>query len=94
VAPGDAAGGHNPGMEWWRWVEGGTAALLVLALLAMRFDTLKDQRGSSPRRALQRLPPLGLLVPAAFLLGLLGPWWFGLIVIAVPALVMLVGLAS
>jgi hypothetical protein len=76
-------------MEWWRWISGSVAAVLVLALLALRFDTLKDLPGSSAPKALKKLAPFSLFVPTLFLLALLSPWWIGLIVIAVPGLTLL-----
>ena len=76
-------------MEWWRWVLGGTAALLVLAILALRFDTLKEAPGTTPPMALRTLAPYSVLVPAAFFLALLAPWWIGVIVIAIPGLALL-----
>ncbi len=60
-------------MQWWKWVEASVAALLVVLLLALRFDTLRDRPDSTAATALRRLAPLALLIPATFLIGLLGP---------------------
>lgn len=85
---------QNHRVEWWRWVEGGAAAVLVLALLALRFDTLKDRPGWTAPRALRRLLPFVLFVPAVFLVATLGPWWLGLLAIAIPGLAVLVMAAT
>jgi hypothetical protein len=77
-------------LEWWRWVLAGTAALLVVAIFAIRFDKLKNDPGVSQRSALGKLLPWSLVIPVAFLLALLAPWWIGLITVAVPALGLLV----
>ena len=34
-------------LEWWRWVLAGTAALLVVAIFAIRFDKLKNDPGAT-----------------------------------------------
>lgn len=74
-------------LEWWRWVEATAAAALVAALLLLRFDTLKERMPD--RVAARRLAPLVLVIPAAFAVALLAPWWMGLIVIAIPAIALL-----
>jgi hypothetical protein len=82
-------GEDNRGVEWWRWVLAGSAAALLLALLAMRFDTLKDERNLRPAVALRTLAPWAVLVPVVFVVALVSPWWIGAILLAVPALVLL-----
>lgn len=77
-------------MEWWRWPAGALAVLLVLGLLALRFDTLKDLPGWSAGRAIRRLAPLSVLIPVVLLLALLGPWWLALTAALVPGLILLV----
>ncbi len=81
--------GHNRGMEWWRWVLASVAAVLVLALLALRFDTLKDRPGSSAGRALRTLAPFGALVAVLFLIALISPWWIGAVAVAIPGVALL-----
>jgi hypothetical protein len=77
-------------MEWWRWALAGTSALLILAFFAIRFDKLKNDPGATDRSALRKLAPWSLVLPAAFLLALLGPWWLGLITVVVPGVMLLV----
>ena len=81
-------------MQWWSWTLATVAALLVAAMVAMRFDTLKDLRTQTTRSALIKVAPLTILIPIAFVAALLTPWWFGLIVVAVPGLVLLTQAAA
>lgn len=81
-------------MEWWRWLAAAGAALFVLAVLAVRFDTLKDVPGATAATALRTLAPYAATVPAVFLLALFGPWWLAAAVVAVPGVVLLLIFAS
>ncbi|AZI57145.1 hypothetical protein EH165_02165 [Nakamurella antarctica] len=63
-----------------------TAALLVLVLLLLRLDTLRDRVGWTPMRALRALAPYSAAVPVIVIAVLLTPWWMVLILIAGPAL--------
>lgn len=76
-------------MEWWRW--GGLVAgcVCVLLLLALRFDTLKDRRGSDARRAARRLSPWLGVFPVVVLATVLGPWWLVAAAVGLPALTLL-----
>ena len=76
-------------MEWWRWASAAGAAVLVLLLLALRFDTLKDRRGGTAGTAARRLAPWLLLIPALAVAAFVGPWWLAAIVVAVPAVTLL-----
>lgn len=73
-------------MQWWRWVAAGVEAVLLLVLLLLWFDTLRERPGWTVARA-ARLPAIGALsIPIGFLLVLLLPWWAGLVLIGVPAI--------
>jgi multisubunit Na+/H+ antiporter MnhB subunit len=76
-------------MEWWRWAAAAGATVLVLLILALRFDTLKDRRGGTAALAARRLSPWLLLIPVAVLAAVLGPWWLAAAVVAVPAVTLL-----
>lgn len=76
-------------MEWWRWAGASVEALLILVLLALRMDTLRDRAGWDGYRAFRVMAPWALLAPAGFVAVLLLPWWMGLILIVIPALAIL-----
>lgn len=76
-------------MEWWRWGGLVVGCVCVLLLLALRFDTLKDQRGSNGRRAARRLAPGLGLFPVVVLATVLGPWWLVAAAVALPAVTLL-----
>lgn len=76
-------------MQWWRWVAAAVEAVLLVILLLLWFDTLKEKPGWSVGRA-ARPPAIGAIaIPIGFLLVLLTPLWIGLILIAVPAIAVL-----
>lgn len=73
-------------MQWWRWVAAGVEAVLLVVLLLLWFDTLRERPGWTVARA-ARPPAIGALsIPIGFLLVLLLPWWAGLVLIGVPAI--------
>lgn len=73
-------------MEWWRWVAAGVEAVLLIVLLLLWFDTLRDRPGWSVRRA-ARPPAIGAIaIPLGIVAILLLPWWVGLVLIVVPAI--------
>lgn len=77
-------------MQWWRWVASAVEAVLLVILLLLWFDTLKEKPSWSIARA-ARPPAIGAIaVPIGFLLVLLMPLWIGLILIAIPAFAVLV----
>ncbi len=76
-------------MEWWKWIAASTEAILILVLLALRMDTLRDRVGWDGWRAFRVMAPWAVLAPAGFGAVLLLPWWLGLILIAIPALAIL-----
>lgn len=73
-------------MEWWRWVAAGVEAVLLLVLVLLWFDTLRDRSGWTVARA-ARPPAIGALsIPVGILLVLLLPWWAVLVLIVIPAI--------
>lgn len=77
-------------MEWWRWAAGAVQLVLLLVLVLLWFDTLRDRRGWNSRRAMRSAAILSPIVPIGVAAVLLTPLWIGLILIAIPALVVLV----
>ncbi len=73
-------------MEWWRWTAAGVQALLLLVLVLLWYDTLRDRRGWSIHRATRRAAVGAVIIPIGVVAVLLVPLWVGLILIAVPAI--------
>lgn len=74
-------------MEWWRWAAAGVQALLLIVLVLLYFDNLRDKVGWSLRRAARRAALSAVIIPIGVIAVLLVPLWVGLILIAVPAAV-------
>ena len=73
-------------MDWWHWVAAGVAALMVLVLVLLRIDTVRERGGPAPSAAWRGHLGWGLAVPVAFAVVLFSPLWLALVIIAVPAL--------
>lgn len=74
-------------MEWWRWAGAGVEALLLVVLVLLLFDTLKERPGWTPRRAARSTAWAAISIPVGVAAVLLVPGWVILILLAVPALV-------
>lgn len=82
-------------MQWWRWVAAGVEAALLLVLLLLWFDSLRERPGWTVARAARPPALAALAIPIGFLLVLVLPWWAGVILIGLPAIaVMAMALAS
>ncbi len=75
------------GVEWWRWVAASVEALLLLVLVLLWYDDLRERPNWTAFRAGRAAALAGLSVPVGFVIVLLVPLWLGLILIAVPAVV-------
>ena len=73
-------------MDGWHWVAAGVEGLLLVVLVLLRYDTLRDRPGWPMRRATRAASKLAVIVPVGFVAVLLVPLWVGLILIAVPAI--------
>lgn len=71
-------------MGWWRWVAASVEAVLLLVLVLLWFDTLRERPGAS--RGSRTALAGAVLIPIGFVVVLLVPLWIGLILIAIPAL--------
>ncbi|MTD17071.1 hypothetical protein GIS00_24345 [Nakamurella sp. YIM 132087] len=74
-------------MEWWRWAAAGVELLLLVVLVLLRFDSLRDRPGWSMARAARRASIWAVLIPIGVAAVLLVPGWAVLVLLAVPALV-------
>ena len=74
-------------MEWWRWVAASIEALLLLVLVLLWYDDLREKPGWTSFRA-GRAAAIALVCPfpIGFAIVLLVPLWLGLILIAIPAI--------
>ena len=74
-------------MDGWHWIAAAVEALLLVVLVLLRYDTLRDRRDSAMGQATRSSLRLAVIVPLGFVLVLLVPLWLGLILIAAPAIV-------
>ncbi len=74
-------------MAWWRWVAAGVEALLLLTIVLLWYDSLRERTGWTLRRASRTAAISAIGIPIGFVIVLFVPLWLGLILIAVPALV-------
>lgn len=82
-------------MMWWRWAAAAVEAVLLLVLVLLWYDTLRERPGWTIARATRAAALAAIGVPAGFVVVLLVPLWVGLILVAIPALaVVAMALAS
>ena len=65
-------------------------ALLLLVLVLLRYDTYRERPDWSLRRATRQALLLTPLIPVGVVVVLLVPLWLGIVMLAVPALIILV----
>ncbi len=82
-------------MMWWQWVTAAVEAILLLLLVLLWYDTLRERPGWTIARASRAAAFAAIVVPVGFVVVLLLPLWVGLILVAIPALaVVTMALAS
>ncbi len=72
-------------MDGWHWVAAAVEGLLLVVVVLLRFDTLRDRPGSTMRQATRSALKTAVIIPVGFVVVLLVPLWLGLILIAIPA---------
>ena len=72
-------------MDGWHWLAAAVEGLLLIVLVLLRYDTLRDRR-STMARATRSAMKWSIAVPVGILAVLLVPLWVALILIAIPAL--------
>lgn len=72
-------------MDGWHWFAAAVEGLLLVVLVLLRYDTLRDRAHSSMGRATRSALKLAVIIPVGFVIVLLVPLWLGLILIAIPA---------
>ncbi len=73
-------------MDWWQWAAATVEAVLLLILVLLWYDTLRERPGWTVRRATRAAAISAVGVPIGFVVVLLVPLWIGLILLAIPAL--------
>ena len=74
-------------MDGWHWVGAAIEAVLLLILVLLFYDDLRDRPGWTVARATKWAALSALVIPLAFLAV---PLWIGGILIAIPLIVILV----
>ena len=72
-------------MDGWHWIAAAVEALLLVVLVLLRYDTLRDRPDRTMRQATRSALRLAIVIPLGFIAVLLVPLWLGLILIAIPA---------
>jgi hypothetical protein len=72
-------------MDGWHWFAAAIEALLLIVLVLLRYDTLRDRKNMTLAQATRSALRLSVIVPVGFVAVLFVPLWLGLILIAVPA---------
>lgn len=77
-------------IDGWHWAAAAVAALLLMVLVLLWYDSLRERPGWTLARATRRALPAALVIPAGFVAALLLPLWIGGILIVVPLVIILV----
>jgi hypothetical protein len=73
-------------MGWWQWAAAVVEAVLLLVLVLLWYDSLRDRKGWTIQRATRAGLLASVSIPIGFVLVLLVPFWLALVLIAIPAL--------
>lgn len=73
-------------MDGWHALAAAVEALILLTLVLLRYDTLRDRRGTTLAQATRAALKWATMVPVGVVAVLLVPLWVGLILIALPAI--------
>lgn len=73
-------------MDGWHVLAAAVEALILLVLVLLRYDSLRDRRGTTMAQATRSAVKWAVIVPVGVVAVLLTPLWVGLILIAVPAI--------
>jgi hypothetical protein len=73
--------------DGWHWAAAGLVAVLLIILVLLWYDTLRERPGWTIRRATLRALPSVLTIPIGCALALFLPLWVGGVLIAVLLLI-------
>ncbi len=76
--------------DGWHWAAAILVAVLLLVLVLLWYDSLRERPGWSLARATRRAAPAALVIPVGFVAALLLPLWVGGILVVVPLVTILV----
>ena len=76
---------YSRAVDGWHWTAAAVEALLLLVLVLLRYDTCGNRMDVTIRAATGSALPSPVYRAPGFRAVLLVPLWFGLILIAVPA---------
>ena len=71
-------------IDGWHWIAASVVALLLLILVLLWYDTLRDRPGWSMARATRNAALGAIVIPVGFVAALLLPLWVGGVLIVVP----------
>ena len=63
--------------DGWHWAAAGVVAVLLLILVLLWYDSLRERAGWSTARATKRALPSLIVIPIGFALALFLPLWVG-----------------
>ena len=73
-------------MDGWHALAAAVEALLLIVLVLLRYDTLRDRRGTRMSDATRSAARWAVIVPVGVVAVLLVPLWVALILLTVPAI--------
>ncbi len=77
-------------MAWWQWATAALEAILLTVLTLLWYDSLRERRGWRLAKHKKLLIAPACAVPAGFLIVLFSPLWLALILLALPAMAIVV----
>jgi hypothetical protein len=73
--------------DGWHWTAAAITTVLLIILVLLWYDTLRDRPGWSIARATSHAGVSALVIPTGFLAALFLPLWVGGVFIAVPLII-------
>lgn len=70
-------------IDGWHWIAASVLALLLLVLVLLWYDTLRDRPGWSTARATKNAGLSAIIIPVGFAAALLLPLWVGGVLIVI-----------
>lgn len=73
-------------IDGWHWIAASVEAVLLIILVLLWYDSLRERPGWSIARATRRAALAAIIIPIGFVIVLFVPLWIGGILIAIPLL--------
>jgi hypothetical protein len=73
-------------IDGWHWIAASVEAVLLIILVLLWYDSLRERPGWTIARATRRAALAAIIIPIGFVLVLFVPLWLGGILIAIPLL--------